>query len=56
MLQEEKIAKAIEAIDDCCGHCTICSPSCPVMVARRSMAGLLADIKSAYEEREETDE
>ncbi len=44
MLQIEKVKRALAAIDECCGHCEICSPDCPVAVAKRAMAGLADDL------------
>lgn len=48
MLQSEKVRKAIEAVDACCGKCEICSPDCPVFVAKRALSTFLADLE-AYE-------
>ena len=45
MLQLEKVGKALAAIEECCGTCAICSPDCPVAIARRSMAGLKYDLE-----------
>ena len=45
MLQIEKIRTAVAAIDATCGHCEICSPECPIAIARRAMEGLLHDLE-----------
>lgn len=45
MLQSEKVKKAIESVKECCGHCEICSPDCPIAVAQRALQGLLADLE-----------
>ena len=45
MLQSEKVKKAIEAVEACCGKCEICSPDCPVFVAKRALSTLLADLE-----------
>ena len=50
MLQGEKVARALEAIDACCGRCDVCSPDCPVAVARRAMEGLRYDLERYEEE------
>ena len=47
MLQAEKIATAMKAVDECCGHCEVCSPACPVAVARRALTGLYHDMLAA---------
>jgi len=39
------VGKALAAIEECCGKCAICSPDCPVAIARRSMAGLKYDLE-----------
>lgn len=49
MLQLEKVGKALEAIEECCGKCSICSPDCPVAVARRAMEGLKYDLERSEE-------
>ena len=45
MLQSEKVKKAIESVKECCGHCEICSPDCPIAIAQRALQGLLADLE-----------
>lgn len=52
MLQIEKVERAIEAVNECCGHCAVCSPDCPVYISRRALAGLADDLR-AYEEEGE---
>ena len=47
MLQSEKVDRAIAAVEECCGHCEICSPVCPVAVARRALASLKNDLADA---------
>lgn len=49
MLAKEKAAAALAAIEACCGHCTYCSPDCPVAIARRAMRGLYDDLTAAAE-------
>lgn len=49
MLQEEKVRNAIEAVKDCCGHCIVCSPDCPVFIAKRALEGLLCDLEAMRE-------
>ena len=51
MLQSDKVKKAVEAVEECCGHCEVCSPDCPVFIARRALQGLLADLQ-AYEQEQ----
>ena len=50
MMQKEKVERALEAIEACCGKCVICSPDCPVAIARRAMAGLHYDLEQYEEE------
>ena len=45
MLQSEKVKTAIEAVEACCGKCEICSPDCPVFVAKRALSTLFADLE-----------
>ena len=45
MLQSEKVKTAIEAVEACCGKCEVCSPDCPVFVARRALSTLLVDLE-----------
>jgi len=45
VLQSERVKKAIEAVEACCGKCEICSPDCPVFVAKRALSTLLADLE-----------
>ncbi len=45
MLQEEKVEKALEALEECCGKCSVCSPDCPVAIAKRAMEGLQYDLE-----------
>ena len=49
MLQSEKVKKAIEAVEACCGKCEICSPDCPVFIAKRALEGLLCDLEAMRE-------
>ena len=45
MMQSEKIQRALDAVEDACGHCAVCSPDCPIAISKRTLAGLLADVK-----------
>jgi len=45
MLQSERVRKAIKAVEACCGKCEICSPDCPVFVAKRALSTLLTDLE-----------
>lgn len=56
MLAKEKAATALAAIEACCGHCTYCSPDCPVAIARRAMRGLYDDLVAAEEQQERPEE
>ena len=51
MMQLEKVKKALEAVEELCGHCAICSPDCPVAIARRALQGLNYDLESMQEEQ-----
>lgn len=44
MMQSERVKRAMDAVEDACGHCEICSPDCPIAVARRALAGLHYDL------------
>ena len=52
MMQLEKVRSAIEAVEACCGHCGVCSPDCPVSVAKRALEGLAYDLEEYGEETE----
>ena len=52
MMQLEKVRSAIEAVEACCGHCGVCSPDCPVSVAKRALEGLVYDLEEYGEETE----
>lgn len=45
MMQSEKVKRALDAVEDACGHCEVCSPDCPLSVAKRALSGLLYDLK-----------
>ncbi len=51
-MQEEKVKAALEAVEECCAHCVICSPDCPIAIAKRSLSGLLSDLQAAPKQRE----
>ncbi len=55
MLQSVKIQKAIDAVEDACGHCPVCSPDCPLAICKRQLGGLLYDVKQ-MEEMDSTSE
>ena len=44
MLQIDKVNRALAAVEECCGHGDLCSPDCPVAVARRALSGLAYDL------------
>ena len=52
MLQIEKVRAALNAVEECCGHCDICSPSCPIFIAKRALSSLHSDLEVAAEEEE----
>ena len=54
MLQKEKVQAALDAIEACCGHCQICSPDCPIAIAKRAMRGLRDDLIEAEEMESKT--
>lgn len=54
MLQLEKVRNAIQSIEACCGHCPVCSPDCPIAVARRAMSGLAWDLEQYAEQSEDS--
>ena len=45
MMQSEKVKRALDAVEDACGHCAVCSPDCPIAIAKRALTGLLYDLK-----------
>ena len=45
MMQSAKIKKALDAVEDACGHCQVCSPNCPIAVCKRQLSGLLYDVR-----------
>ena len=49
MLQKETAPAAPAPSDAGCGHCQICSPDCPIAIARRAMRGLRDDLIAAEE-------
>lgn len=55
MLQSDKVKEALAAVEACCGHCEVCSPDCPVFIARRALQGLLDDLL-AYEQQEQQEQ
>jgi hypothetical protein len=42
--QLEKTRLAITAVDSLCGKCPVCTPDCPVAVAKRALKGLAYDL------------
>ena len=56
MLQKDNVQAALDAIEACCGHCAICSPDCPIAIARRAMRGLYDDLVAAEEQQEMPEE
>lgn len=44
MMQSEKLKRALDAVEDACGKCAICSPDCPIAVARKALRGLYTDV------------
>ena len=52
MMQLEKVRTAIEAVEACCGHCAICSPDCPIAIAKHALDGLAYDLELYADERE----
>lgn len=49
MLQSERVQKALDAVEDCCGKCAVCSPDCPIEISKRALTGLLYDLKTMEE-------
>ena len=54
MLQKDNVQAALDAIEACCGHCQICSPDCPIAIAKRAMRGLRDDLIEAEEMESKT--
>lgn len=53
MMQSEKVKRAVEAVEAACGHCAVCSPDCPIAIAKRALTGLLYDLKQMESSSEE---
>ena len=53
MMQSEKVKRAVDAVEDACGHCAVCSPDCPIAIAKRALTGLLYDLKQRESSSEE---
>lgn len=49
MLQSEKLKRVLDDLEEACGHCAICSPDCPIAVAKRAINGLYYDVKQNEE-------
>ena len=45
----KNVEKAINAINNLCGHCAVCSPDCYVAVARRAMEALQYDLLQLHD-------
>ncbi|MBP8599005.1 MAG: hypothetical protein KBI24_07305 [Selenomonas sp.] len=50
MLQLDKLEQAVVAVEDCCGHCELCSPTCPIAIARRALSGFRDDLLAAQKD------
>ncbi len=53
-MQLEKLQVALAAIEELCGKCELCSPECPVAIARRALQGLQYDLESNAAEHDES--
>ena len=49
MATVEQVKKALVAVEELCGKCPVCTPDCPVAIAKRALSGLKYDIE-AYEQ------
>jgi hypothetical protein len=49
--QLEKTRLAIVAVDSLCGKCPVCTPDCPVAIARRALKGLAYDLMELSSEQ-----
>lgn len=50
----EQVTKAIEAVNVLCGHCPICTPECPIAVARRALEGYKYDLQVYCQSEQES--
>ncbi len=55
MMQSEKVQRALDAVEDACGHCAVCSPDCPIAISKRALTGLLYDLKQMESSPMESD-
>lgn len=44
----QQVETALSAVEELCGKCPVCTPDCPVAIAKRALSGLKYDIE-AYE-------
>lgn len=49
----EQVEKAVNAVNNLCGHCPVCTPECPIAVARRALEGYKYDLQSYYQGEQE---
>lgn len=50
----EQVMKAIDSVNDLCGHCLVCSSECPINVARRALEGYKYDLQTYYQDEQES--
>lgn len=46
MATVQQVETALVAVEDLCGKCPVCSPDCPVAIAKRALSGLKYDIET----------
>lgn len=49
----EQVTKAINSVNDLCGQCPVCSPECPINIARRALEGYKYDLQTYYQSEQE---
>lgn len=49
MATVKQVEKALVAVDELCGKCPVCTPDCPIAIAKRALSGLKYDLE-AYEQ------
>lgn len=55
MMQSERVRRALDAVEEACGHCAVCSPDCPIAIAKRALSGLLYDVRQMEQSAAESE-
>ncbi len=55
LMQLEKTRAALTAVENCCEHCSVCAPDCPIAVSKRALKGMVEDLEEYIEKLQHTD-